>query len=164
MAISTATHASNQVSSPGGHVEATPVLDTVAYTSGDLLFDATEVPVAVTWAGGYSILESVEVLDEDAAGTAFDLLILNAADSLGTVNNAFAASDTLCRGIVAIVSIGSSDFIALGSGSKRASIGGIGKLVQAAAGQTSLWIAAIDRGGPTHAATGLRIRLGFLCG
>ena len=109
MAIRTAPHLANQVSAPGGFVEAVPTLDTSIYAIGDLLFDATEIAQAVTWSGGYGTLRSVDILDEDAQGIAFDLLVLNAGDSLGSLNAAFAASDTLCRGIVAIVPVATAD-------------------------------------------------------
>lgn len=164
MAVITATHGATQVSAPGGLALVIPTLDTSAYASGDLLFDVTEVPLAVTWDGGYALWNSIEVQDEDAQGQALDLLILSAGTSLGSVNGAFAASDALCRNVVASYSVRLSDYVSLGSGSKHASIGGIQRIVQAGVGSSSLWLAAITRATPTHTASGLRISLGILAG
>ncbi|MEN6302270.1 MAG: hypothetical protein ABFD96_06055 [Armatimonadia bacterium] len=142
-------------------VNVTPVLDTAIYAADDLLFNATEIPLAVLTPGGHARLESIVLLDEDDQGVAMDLLLLDASASLGTLNGAFAASDTLARAIVGRFGIVTGDYADCG-GFRVAQLNRLDTIMRAATGQTSLWVAGITRGGtPTHTAAGLRFKFGF---
>lgn len=150
------------LATPGGIVvSVAPTLDTSAYTGDDLLFNATEIAAAGFHAGGHVRLESILLLDEDDAGIAIDLLFLDAATSLGTVNAAFAASDTLARGIVGRVNIATGDYVDCG-GFRVAQKANLGMVMKCGAATSSLYVAGVTRGGtPTYTASGLKFKFGF---
>lgn len=142
-------------------VSVTPTLDTSQYAADELLFNPAEIATVGWHAGGQARLESILLLDEDDQGIAIDLLFLDASTSLGTFNTAFAASDTLARGIVGRVNIATGDYVDCG-GFRVAQKSSLGMLMKCATASSSLWIAGITRGGtPTYTASGLKFKLGF---
>lgn len=147
----------------GDVVDVTLVLDTNAYTSGDVLAIPAEVAGMVRLPGGVAELVSVTVLDEDDQGTAFDLVFFNASASLGTINAAVSISDADARKEIGRVSIAAADFIDNG-GSRSANLRNVGLLLKTTALVRSLWIGAIARGAPTHSASGIRLKLGLAWG
>lgn len=139
----------------------TPVLDTNIYAAGDVLFDTTLISGIVPIAGGALELRSIELLDEDDQGVAFDLLFLDAASSLGTFNAAPNISDALARSVLGFISIATGDYVDLGA-NRIAMKNNIGMVLQAAADAQNLYVAGITRGGtPTHTASGLKFKFGF---
>jgi len=150
------------VATPTGIVvSVTPTLDTSIYSADDLLFNTTEVPLAVLHAGGHARLESITLLDEDDQGIAMDLLFLDAVTSLGTFNAAFNASDTLGRGILGRVNIATGDYIDFGN-FRIAQKASVGIVMKAATAASSLYVAGVTRGGtPTYTAAGLKFKFGF---
>ena len=144
-------------------IQVTPTLDTSAYASGDLLFDATVVTSAVLASGGACELVSVLVLDEDDQGTAIDLYVTNLSTTWGSLNAAVNISDAVGRGIQAYVPIAAADFKDLG-GCRIAqprlaqSVG----VICEASGSANLYVAGVcNSGTPTYTASGIRIGLGF---
>lgn len=137
-------------------------LDTNAYSDGDLLADTQELANAVRISGGRALLQSLHVLDEDDQGVALDVVFLSANNTLGTENSAPTVSDANARDILGIVRVGAGDFIDLG-GSRSATLSGLGLALKAAEGSTSLYVAAITRGGsPTYTAAGIRLKFGLI--
>lgn len=137
-------------------------LDTVIYSSGDVLAE-TQVVAGVLRRGGYAaVLQSILVVDEDDQGQPFDIILLDSNVSLGAENAVPAITDVNARSILGMVSIGSGDYVDLG-GVRIASKTGIGMIVKSASATSfDLYIAAIARGTPTYTASGVRVRLGFL--
>ena len=150
-----------RVAGNGAIIDATLVLDTNAYASGDVLFVPQPITDAVRVAGGRAFLQSLEVFDEDDQGAAFDLLLMDAFGSIGTINVAAGPTDAVARSIVTTLPVAASDYVDLAN-SQHASIGSIGKMFKAAAGSTTMWIAGIARGTPTHTASGIRLKLGVM--
>lgn len=150
------------LATPGGIVvSVTPTLDTAIYAADELLFNPAAIAGVALVAGGQARLESVLLLDEDDQGIAMDLLFLDASTSMGTFNTAFAASDTLARGIVGRLNIATGDYVDCG-GFRVAQKANLGMMMKCAAASTSLWVAAITRGGtPTYTASGLKFKFGF---
>lgn len=144
---------------PGAVLDVTLSLDTNAYADGDVLADVQEVANAFSRAGARRVLNSVLVLDEDDQGVAFDLVFFNASATLGTENAAVGLSDADARKIVAVVSVGSGDYVDLVN-SKVAQIENIGVLIEAES--TSLYVGAVSRGIGTYSASGIRLKLGLL--
>ena len=143
-------------------VTVTPTLDTNAYASGDLLFDATEVAAAVRAAGGSCVLQSVTIIDKADQGVAFTLLVANAATDFGTLNSAPDPDDTECATVIGHVPVATTDYVDLG-GAKVACVRNLGLVLKAAAAATSVYIAGMNgTGTPTYAAGDLVIQLGFL--
>ena len=135
-------------------------LDTNAYADGDVLFATQEIASAVRNTGDSCILQSIHVVDIDDEGVDFDLVFFNAATSLGTENAAPDIDDT-----EVLTTIGTyefvNDYMDLGANQVRTDHG-IGLELKAGAGTTSLYVAGITRGTPTHTASGLEISFGFL--
>jgi hypothetical protein len=154
----------NRIGSVGGntsYIDVTLSLDTAAYAAGDLMADTQAVTNAMRVNNGTGVLQSIQVLDEDDQGAAFDIVLLSANNSLGTENAAPSVSDANARDILGFMSIAAGDYIDLG-GCRIASKMGIGLVVKPAAGTRDLYLATITRGAPTHTASGVRLRLGFL--
>jgi hypothetical protein len=144
-------------------VQVTVTLDTSAYASGDLLFDATAITGASLIAGGQCEIVCVSVLDEDDQGTAIDLYFTNLSTSWGSLNAAVNLTDAIGRGIQAYVPIAAADFKDLG-GCRFAqprvaqSVG----VVCETSSSTSLYVAGVCASGtPTYTAAGIRINIGL---
>jgi hypothetical protein len=139
----------------------TCTLDTDAYADGDVLFDTQEIANAVRVNGDTCILQSVHVIDIDDQGKEMDLIFFNAATSLGTENSAPDIDDSDVLTTLGKVNISADDYIDLGA-NRIATVQGIGLVLEAGAATTSLYVAGITRGTPTHSATGLTIKFGLL--
>lgn len=147
--------------SPDTVVTVTPTLDTNAYASGDLLFDATEAANAARTAGGTTLLESITVIDKADQKVAFTLVFANAATDFGTANSAPNPDDTETATIIGHVPIATTDYLDMG-GAAVACVRNLGLLLSTS-GTTSLWIAGVNSTGtPTYGASDLVFYLGFL--
>lgn len=144
-------------------VTVTPTLDTNAYTSGDLLFDSAEIASAVRANGHTAILQSITILDKDDQGAAMTLLFASAATDFGTLNSAPDPDDTEAATVIAVVAVSADDWVDLG-GAKVQSVpsSALGQLLKAGGATTSLYVAALTGGTPTHTASGLVFQFGFL--
>jgi hypothetical protein len=142
-------------------LDVTLSLDTSAYAAGDVLADTQVVTGAMRTNDGTGVLHSIVLNDKDDQGSALDLVFLRANVSLGTENAAPSISDTDADNILGIVSVTALDWIDLG-GCRMATKTNIGLLLRSGAAATTLWVAAIARGTPTHTASGITMKLGIL--
>lgn len=149
------------VSTSGDVITATPTLDTVAYASGDVLFNPVALTNAARVNGGALILQSLTILDKDDQGAAMDLFMSQANNNLGTINTAPNISDTNAENLHYVGQIAATDWIDLG-GCRVATLRNIGLQVEAAAGSRDVFLCAITRGTPTHTAAGIVIRAGVV--
>lgn len=149
------------VTGPFLSVEVTLALDTNAYAIGDVFSNTVEVPGAVRVAGGRSLLHHIIVYDFDDQGFGIDLLPLRANVSLGTRNLAPTISDATAINILGYVRIGASDFYDLG-GMRVAEAATVGRMVEAAAGSTSIYLGSLVQGAGTYTASGVKVRLNFI--
>lgn len=75
-------------------VRFTPVVDTIAYGAGDVLFNTTAVPVADTAAATRGTILSVSVVDRaDTDSRTFTFYFFRSNASLGTINAAPSITD-----------------------------------------------------------------------
>ncbi len=133
--------------------EALLSLDTAAYTSGDLMCQAVELE-RVCVPNYPSFIESVTLLDYDDNGAALDLLFFRAhPGNLGTVNAAVLLSAAAAEMILCWVTIGTGDYIDLGT-RRVAQPEFYPRKVRPADGQTSVWVAAVSRTSQTTYASG----------
>ncbi len=95
-------------------VQVTPVVDTAQYASGDLLAATTEIPDAFRDQNRKGLLTDLVVIDKDDEGAAFDIYILSANVSAGSINSAPNISDANAVNVQCIVSIATSDYKDLG--------------------------------------------------
>lgn len=149
------------VTGPFLSVEVTLALDTSAYSIGDVFSNTIEVPGAVRTPGGRSLLHHVLIYDFDDQGFGIDLLPLRANVSLGTRNLAPTISDATAINILGYVRIGASDFYDLG-GMRVAEAATVGRMVEAAAGSTSIYLGSLVQGAGTYTASGVKVRLNFI--
>jgi len=136
-------------------------LDTNAYATGDVLAATQALASAFRSADGTGILQSIVLVDKDDQGAALDLVILKADVSIGTENAAVSISDANADSVLGIISVSAGDWIDLG-GCRVATLRGLGLVVKAATGTTSLYVALISRGSPTHSAAGITAQFGIL--
>jgi len=142
-------------------VEVTLSLDTNAYHANDVLAATQEVAAAVRVNAGKALLTSIILNDKDDQKVALDLVLLRTNVALGTENAAPSIADNDADEVLGIVSVAAADWIDLG-GTAVATIRNIGLLVEAGAASTSIYLAAITRGTPTHTASGITLKLGLL--
>jgi hypothetical protein len=138
-------------------LEITLSLDTVAYAAGDVLADTQEITGAFRVAGGALEINSIIANDKDDQGQPFDIFFLRSNVSLGAENAAPSITDANADEILAIFSTGA--WIDLG-GCRVSQAFVNPSTLKAAGGSTSLWIAAITRGTPTHTASGITLKIG----
>ena len=141
----------------------TPVLDTSAYTSGDVLFIPIEVSNVFTKFEGKAALHSVIISDGDDQACDIDLVFFNASASLGTINTAVSISDADAANIIGYVSLTNADNGHDLINSILYEKTAVGLIMQGSASSTSIWVGAVLRSGtPTFTASGMKIKLGFL--
>lgn len=151
-----------QVGASDEVVEITATLDNSgAYAAGDVLFDTQEIAGAARVNGGVVILQSITILDKDDQAAEVDLVFLEANTSIGTENSAVSISDANAEDILGIVNIPTDDYTDLVA-SQVATTTAVGLEMKAAAGTTSLYVAGITRGTPTHSASGMVLKFAFL--
>jgi len=138
----------------------TPTLDTNAYADGDVLFNPTEIAGAVRVNADSCILQSIHVLDKADQGIDFELVFLNAANNLGTINAAIDISDANAEAIIGHYAF-SNDYVDLINSQIRCD-SGIGLMLKAGAATTSLYVAGISKGAGTYANGDIVIKLGLL--
>lgn len=136
-------------------------LDTSAYTSGDVLADSQVMTSVMRKTDGTGVLQSIVLNDKDDQGLALDVVILDANVSLGTENAAVSISDANADNILAIVSVATTDWVDL-VGCRVATIRNLSIPVKAVSGTSNLYVGLIARGAPTHTASGITGRFGFL--
>lgn len=149
-----------KITTRGKYVDVTlGSLETSALADGDVMCSTTEVTGAFSVNDGTGVIQSIQVLDEDDEGIAFDLVFLSANQSLGTANSAPSISDANARDILGRVRVNASDYIDIG-GAKMATLTGIGLGVKSGSGVDDMWVGAIARAAVTYtAATDLKLRI-----
>ena len=148
----------------GGHstnIEVTLTLDTSVYASGDVLADTQIVTACMRINGGKGIWQSLVLLDWDDQAGALDVLLLRTDVSIGTENAAVSVTDTNADEILGIVEIVAGDYVDL-VGSQIVVRENIGMVVDAAT-TDDLYVAVISRDTKTYTASGITLKLGFLC-
>tara|TARA_R110002020_G_scaffold125344_2_gene282526 strand:+ start:23 stop:541 length:519 start_codon:yes stop_codon:yes gene_type:complete len=150
-------------------IRVTPTLDTNAYADDDVFFNATEIPQAVIGNGGCSELKAITILNEDDVAHDIDIVFMQVEKDLGTINDAVGSgskwTNALAKaaGVLGVVKVdwstNSEDLVNnlvyhTSSGNHGAAVtSGLPLFLQAADDSTSVYMAAVSRGGtPTVAA------------
>ena len=152
----------------GNIIQVTPTLSTDAYADNDVLFDATEIPNAVSSRGGVSRLIAITIHSQNTDLIDYDLILMKKQTNLGTINEAVGSgslwTDDLAQsakvtGLVVIDGTDNNASLAATRlyhfsgphGTSHAS--GLPMLLQAEPGETSIYFSAVLRDGtPTYAA------------
>jgi hypothetical protein len=148
-------------------IRVTPTLDTSAYANDDVFFNPTEIPRAVIEKGGCSKLVGLTILNEDDAEHDIDLVFMQVSKDLGTINDVVGSNSKWTNAlakqakILGWISIDMGDhmtdlvnnivyhYVNFGDGTG----GALPMLLQAESDSTSVYVAAVSRGGtPTCAA------------
>ena len=157
-------------------IRVTPTLSTDAYADNDVFFNSTEVKDAVATKGDCSKLVAITILNEDDVAHDIDLVFMQVSSDLGTLNDAVVSGskwpNALAKaakvlGVVKVDwSTNSEDLVAnlvyhQSSGNHGAALTtGLPLLLQAESDTTSVYVAAVSRGGtPTCAADDYEIIL-----
>lgn len=137
-------------------------LDTGVYADGDLLADTQELANAVLSAGGVAALQSVMVLDESDQKQPFDIVFFDANQSMGSENSAPNISDANAFDVIGVVTVAAADYKDIGGCSiAQLGVATAARILKAASGQTSLWVALVSRGTGTYSASALKLKFGF---
>lgn len=141
-------------------VDVTFVSDTSILASGDVITATAELTGVMRAVGGVAKLIAMTMFDQDDQGTAIDVILMRATQSLGTVNGAPTISDANALDIGGLVQIAAADFSDLG-GVRVAHKTGLTTPI-AAVGTDDLFASLICRSGtPTYTASGLKARFVF---
>jgi hypothetical protein len=137
--------------------------DTSAYASGDLIADTQQIDAFFRKADGTGVINSINIIDEDAQGVSLYIIFMSTSTSLGSENSAPNISDAnLTAGFQGIIPVLTTDYVTV-SGAKVATIRNIGLPVKAVSGTDDIYIAILNASGtPTFTAAGLEMRIGVL--
>jgi len=144
--------------------DVTLVTDTDAMASGDVLSDIVEIPNVFTPGSLSVIIQSVCLVDDGAQSGIVELVFLDAATSIGTVNAAVSTSDAVAANIVGVIPIVAADY-GVGSVGWKVAMPTFNPIVvrSGTARLKSLWVAAVSGGTATAvAADDLKLRIGIL--
>lgn len=157
----------NHIGSIGGntvYIDVTLSLDTSAYAAGDVVADTQAIANALRVNDGTGVLQSITVIDQDDQKAALNIFFMSGNVSLGTENSAPSISDTDALQILGPpIQIAAADYFDLG-GVSVAGKDAIGKIVKAAAGIRTLYVAVMAGAAatPTYTAAGVKLRIGIL--
>ena len=149
---------------PGGNlVRVTPTVVAGETADNDVMFDATEIPNAVSSRGGVSLLQGVTIIDKDAESVDMDVIFMQVQTNFGTADSPSTITDANLQAakVIGVLPFDFSDASAtFAQDSGNASIatfssGNTGEnvstqlplLVQAAGGSTSIYFTAIVQDG-----------------
>lgn len=149
-----------------------PTMDTGIYANGELWFDTTACDFGVNMSDGSCFITDISILDrDDQAAAIYDIFVLDAANSLGTLNGAVTITDVLAASVIGrvrfdgtatapeiVADLGPSKFYQKTSGNV-----GIPMLVHPqSATPTQLFFAGVVvTGTPTQTAAGITLRVGI---
>ena len=157
-------------------IRVTPTLSTDAYADDDVFFNATEIPSAVLGNGGCSKLIGLSILNEDDVEHDFDIIFMQKETDLGTINDAVGSASkwtnvlAKAAGVLGWISVDWSEgdinlinnllWTSIRTGGAGAGEMNNNMLLQAENDSTSVYMAAVSRGGtPTTAADDYEIIL-----
>jgi len=142
----------------------TPTIPSADYASGDVLFNSVEITNAVLDPGGKSKLVGCSVINTADQTWDFDLVFMQVATDLGTVDSApnISASNTLAAKILGVVQMDASVYTSDLTNSRFSTAifgAGVGNtippvLLEAAAGSTSVYMGCIARAGQNTSDSG----------
>lgn len=135
-------------------------LNTSIYTAGNVLAIPTVVTGAFRKVNGNGILQSIVLNDKDDQKIALWVVIMDANQTLGAINTPVAITDAAADNILAIVPVEAADWIDLG-GCAVATVRNLNIPVKSVAAASTLFVALITRGTPTHTAAGMTGRFGI---
>ena len=150
-------------------ITVTPTVSTGSTDSnGELLFDALEIPNAVSVTGGSSILQSVSVFHKGNRTVTFDLVFFQVTQDLGTAGSAItwggSSETTNADNAILLGHVSVSDWSDLVD-VQIATKSNIGLVLQAGAATKSIYCAAVCRGaasGDHSDAANIDIRFGIV--
>ena len=142
----------------------TPTIETSTIDANDVLFTSTIVNNAVAKENGRSILQSICLIDQTDtsvdAGVQIDLVFTQDATTLGSLDGAVSAADSVLDGILGIVSI--TNYVDM-INAQIATKNNIGLVLQSATDSKAIYIAGVIReAGTARAADAIDIRLGLV--
>lgn len=137
-----------------------PVLDTVAYATGDVLAVPTAFFISDAASGVGQLhgrVRSITIIDTDGEDAGMDIVIASQEISLGALNGAAAISAEDAQQVTAVVSIVAADYVAIGDKS-IATLPDVNVPIHA--GETGqIWVGLIVRDAATFSADGLTLRM-----
>ena len=156
-------------------IRVTPTLDTSAYADDDVFFNSTEIQSAVIGNVGSSKLIGITILNEDDVAHDIDIIFMQKSSDLGTINEAVGSNskwtNALAKqaGVLGVVTIDwslsnanmvNNLIFTTANANPSAKSEGLPILLQAEDDSTSVFMAAVSRGGtPTVAADDYEIIL-----
>lgn len=141
----------------------TMTTDTGAYASGDLIADTQQYDGFFRKVDGTGVINSITIIEKDAQGLAFYILVHRTSTSMGTENNAPNILDAnLVAGIQHIIPVIAADFVTV-SGTKVATLRGLGLPVMAVSGTDDIYFSILNATGtPTYASGEIQLGIGLL--
>jgi len=136
--------------------------DTNAYATGDVLVATVAVPVLATTQNVKNLrlrIDQISIIDKDANAGAFDIVVMDANVSLGTINAAVSISDANALSVVKTIPVSASNYTVLTSGSNA--IANIEfNPIYVTSTDRNLYIGLISRDAKTYTASALYLRMG----
>jgi hypothetical protein len=136
--------------------QATPVIDTAAYATGDCLGPLQTIASVARYTGGSGMLRSITIVDKtQAQRAAIDLVFFDRTVTTAANNAPFACSDAdmlFCLGVVAVAT---GDYNTAWPGTPLNSVATkiVADGLPLPLSGTSLFVQAVVRGTPTYTST-----------
>lgn len=142
-------------------VDVTMTPDTAILASADVIAD-TQVGTNVCRNKNIACnLKSIQVIDPDDQGAAFDIYFFSSNVSLGTENSGASITDANSLFILGKVAIATGDYTDFG-GTRSAAIKNIDMILKPVTDTTDVYIGIVNGSGtPTYAGGAITLRLGL---
>lgn len=139
-------------------ISITPVLDTGAYTSGDVLFVPTKLDSAALNTKGGCKLKTLLVADKINNKSAFDLLFFSEdPGNVGAANATLNLSSAQLAMLVGMLSVGSADYVTLKATTNALAVIKPDLAMVCKQKSKDLWVVGVARSAPTFGASDLII-------
>lgn len=139
----------------------TPSCSTDAHADGDVVAAPEELVNFAQHKGGAARIDTIVVVDESDTAADLDLVFLSADGSIGAESATFTMTDAVALTVIGYINIAAADYVADGVNNRVACVRDVNLVMNAAEGQTSIWMGIVADAALTLAATDdLTIKLG----
>jgi hypothetical protein len=145
-------------------IDVTPTIETSTIDANDVLFTSTKVENAIGTKNGTAILQSICLIDQTNtsvdAGVQIDLIFTQDSTTIGSLDAAVSAADSVLDGIIGIVSI--TNYVDM-INAQIATKNNVGLVLKAASDTRDIYVAGVIReAGTARAADAIDLRLGIV--
>ena len=138
----------------------TPSLNADTHADGDVVAAPEELVNFVQEPGGAARIDTIVVVDESDTAADIDLVFLSANGSIGAESATFTMTDAVAQTVIGYINIAAADYVADGVNNRVACVRNVNLVMNAAEGETSIWMGIVADAALTPAVDDLTIKIG----